>query len=411
MAVALPTPPDRLSVLRSYDILDTPREAAFDSLVFLASQACRVPLAWVSFLDDDREWVKASLGLEATSLPTGRSFAVLAGAPEATVIVPDTRLDPRLAAHEWVTGAPGLRFYAAAPIHGDHGVVLGVLAVADVQPRLMDAGLVQSLSVLAAQVEAQLDLRRLQAEREALASHVVHDLRNPIAALQLNAEFCLRETTWSAETREPLEDIAHLSRTLDRLVRDIGDVTRDGRTISPRPREARTPDLFDRLARQMERPGARAGARLAFSCEPGAERLELDQTLFLRICENLLDLAISRSPPGGLVSLSIRRAEDGIECRVSDEGPALDGLERRSLFDPHPRRSAADGSHNAARLYGLAFCRLAVDAQQGRIWAERLAGEGMAFCLRLPQRRPVSVPRPAVPRSDRESSPLTRAAG
>jgi len=52
----------QLEALRHYQILDTPPEAPFEGLVRLAAQVCRTPFALISFLDEHREWVKASHG-------------------------------------------------------------------------------------------------------------------------------------------------------------------------------------------------------------------------------------------------------------------------------------------------------------------------------------------------------------
>ena len=54
----------RLEVLRTYDILNTPREAAFDDIALLAAHVCRAPIALVTLIDEHREWFKASVGID-----------------------------------------------------------------------------------------------------------------------------------------------------------------------------------------------------------------------------------------------------------------------------------------------------------------------------------------------------------
>src|SRR3954454_2565035 len=68
LAVSFPTPAnetDRLSALRTLDIMDSARETAYDEIVELAAQICGCPVAYISFIDDDRRWLKARYGLPA----------------------------------------------------------------------------------------------------------------------------------------------------------------------------------------------------------------------------------------------------------------------------------------------------------------------------------------------------------
>ena len=64
----------RLKALRQYEILDTEAEQAFDDLVAVAAHVLETPIALVSLVDEDRQFFKAKLGLEATGTPRGSSF-------------------------------------------------------------------------------------------------------------------------------------------------------------------------------------------------------------------------------------------------------------------------------------------------------------------------------------------------
>ena len=124
---------DRVAALRAHDILDTAPEIEFDGLARLASQLCATPLAWVAFVDTDRVWCKASIGLEDTEWPRG----------------------PGLCASE-----PGLRFHASAPIVDGQGHFLGEVAVADTQARALTDAQQAGLTDLAALAMAVLDGRQ-----------------------------------------------------------------------------------------------------------------------------------------------------------------------------------------------------------------------------------------------------------
>ena len=119
----------RLETLHALDLLDTAPEQGFDDLVALARQLAGAPAAVVSLVDEERQWVKASVGLEVCA--TAREIAFCGHAiltPDQVTWVADAREDPRFAANPRVTGEPFVRFYAGAQlvVHGAGGGAQGV---------------------------------------------------------------------------------------------------------------------------------------------------------------------------------------------------------------------------------------------------------------------------------------------
>ncbi len=157
----------RLAELASYGILDTPAEPAFDDLVEVAAEAVGCPTSLVSLLDVDRQWFKARCGLDAEQTPRDQAFCEHALRADAPLVVTDATVDPRFADNPLVTGAPGIRFYAGFPLRTATGAVLGTLCVLGYEPR--PHGLTgpqeRLMTVLAAQVMAQLELRRTLARQ------------------------------------------------------------------------------------------------------------------------------------------------------------------------------------------------------------------------------------------------------
>ena len=153
--------PARLEALRAYDVLDTPPEDAFDQIAQLAAQLCGASIAIISFVDAQRHWFKASVGVEMRE--TDRATALCEQALLAEnqpLLVPDTLQHPLFATHPWVLGTPCVRFYACVPLVNGEGFVLGTLAVMDPQVRTLVPEQWASLHSLAQQTMAQLELRR-----------------------------------------------------------------------------------------------------------------------------------------------------------------------------------------------------------------------------------------------------------
>ena len=157
----------RLGALRGYEILDTEAERKFDDLTLLAKHICETPIALLSFVDSDRQWFKSRIGLTIPQTPRAVSFCDYAILEEDVMVVRDAAADERFADNPLVTGEPGIRFYAGAPLITATGHALGALCVIDHEPRELTDEQLEALRALARQVVAQLELRRrLKKERE-----------------------------------------------------------------------------------------------------------------------------------------------------------------------------------------------------------------------------------------------------
>lgn len=186
-----PDEPERLAAVRRYEILDTPRDGAFDRITRLASRMLDVPIAIITLVDHDRIWFKSAEGLEGVEqidrVPGLCASAILVDEPW---IVDDARNDPRTIANPLVAGEFGLQFYAASQLRTADGYNLGTLCVIDREPRSLDERQVEVLTDLAGLVVDELELRlaaRRQARRATeLNDDVVQALA--IAKLQLQSD-------------------------------------------------------------------------------------------------------------------------------------------------------------------------------------------------------------------------------
>lgn len=166
----------RLEKLRSFAILDTPPEEAFDDIVALARQICEAPIALVSFVDQDRQWFKARSGLEPPQTDLTRSVCAAAmRADDEVVVIPDTRADPRTAANP-ANDDVGMRFYAGAPLRTQDGTPLGTLCVIDTRVRDLSPDQRDGLAALGRQTMTNLQLRRALAAEA--AAHLSLEVQN-----------------------------------------------------------------------------------------------------------------------------------------------------------------------------------------------------------------------------------------
>ncbi len=151
---------ERLRALRSYDVLYTPSEQAFDDMAALAARICGTPVSLVSLIDADRQWFKAAVGLAAGQTSRDVAFCAHAILQPDLLVVPDARADLRFADNPFVVGEPHVRFYAGAPLVCEGGHALGTLCVADYVPRELEPAQTEALRALARQVVRLIEERR-----------------------------------------------------------------------------------------------------------------------------------------------------------------------------------------------------------------------------------------------------------
>jgi GAF domain-containing protein len=151
--------PDRLAALRALLILDTPPEERFDRIARFVADELEVPIALVSLIDDERQWFKARIGLDACSTSRDVAFCAHAILRPAVMVVPDATRDPRFADNPLVTGPPGIRFYAGAPLQLRDGARVGTLCAIDTRPRAIDEVDAAVLGTLARLVVEELERR------------------------------------------------------------------------------------------------------------------------------------------------------------------------------------------------------------------------------------------------------------
>ncbi|WP_157271340.1 GAF domain-containing protein [Azohydromonas aeria] len=138
--------PERVAALRALLILDTPAEERFDRVVKFAADEFDCPIALVSLVDENRQWFKARVGLDACETGRDISFCGHAIMDTEILVIEDAAADVRFANNPLVTGAPFIRFYAGAPLTVPSGQRVGTLCLIDTQPRRLDE---RDLAILA----------------------------------------------------------------------------------------------------------------------------------------------------------------------------------------------------------------------------------------------------------------------
>lgn len=251
--------------------------------------------------------------------------------------------------------------------------------IARVQAALKLRRLAAERSDLYAQVKHQRDdLQRLQLQKEQLVAFLVHDLKNPVNAIELHAELVLRDRDGSERSKRAAQKIRDEGRSLLRMITTLLDIAKaDEGQLEPKRRSVELATLVDSVFEELEVRAQAAGVRLARRID--TPEVSADPELVRRILENLVDNAIRHAPEASEVRVVARLAEDGVELRVEDAGTGVPEAQRDKVFERFTQHSDATATRSNRGL-GLAFCKLAVEAHGGRIWIED-ASPGAAFCV------------------------------
>ena len=125
----------KLAQLPESTFFCTPIEERFERLTRLARRALNVPVAAITFLNEEKQWFKSVAGWNVTELPNEQSFCPITIAAGQLTVFEDTRQDATVHRHPLVTTGPQFRFYAGLPINDENGNLCGTFCIFDQKPR------------------------------------------------------------------------------------------------------------------------------------------------------------------------------------------------------------------------------------------------------------------------------------
>ena len=230
-------------------------------------------------------------------------------------------------------------------------------------------------------------LRQRMDNIEAFAADVTHELKNPLASLRSAIDGL--ERVDDPELRSRLLDVAR--QDVVRLDRLIGDVSEAARTDAELARARFEPvdlgPLVEQLVEAWESRREKGDARIAFARPRRKSAVVMGDTGRLaRAIDNLIDNAISFSPPAGLVEIAVARVGDSVLIRIEDEGPGVPEEAREAIFNRFHSVRPEDEQFGRHSGLGLAIARAIVEGHDGEIDVQDRddAPSGARFTIKLP---------------------------
>jgi two-component system sensor histidine kinase ChvG len=222
---------------------------------------------------------------------------------------------------------------------------------------------------------------------EAFAADVTHELKNPIASLRSALDGL--ESVKDEKLRQRLMEVAREDvMRLDRLISDISEAARtDAELARARFEPVDLGPLIEQLVKSWESRRDKGDARIAFARPRKASTIVMgDPGRLARAFDNILDNAVSFSPPGGLVEIAASHVGNQVLIRIDDEGPGVPPEAREAIFHRFHSIRPDDESFGRHSGLGLAIAKAIVEGHGGEIsvYDRDDAPSGARFIISLP---------------------------
>ena len=356
--ISAPLPPDeveRLATLQSYQIMDTARDdRVLDSITRMLATTLGVEISLVSLIDQNRQWFKSAIGLEAPETERDAAFCAWTIIPEPkpepyVLVIEDTLQDRRFCRNPLVEGAPNIRFYAGVQLVAPNMQRLGSLCAISSKPRTMAPHELDLLRSLGSMVMMELELRRRTSFERTLAGlphniqtrkalqRLSHELRTPLHGVLGSLELALA-LDLPPESRVCVQDAFDGASSLKAVVDQLSMAS-----SSPEHNEARAPqtpsgndsqsqyDVETRRSEPAESTSKSCGSvvasvpsELPSNTPSTSSRDDFSATKVLIVDDEPLNLRLLERQLKRMHVTAITTATNGVEAVQADAAAAFD---------------------------------------------------------------------------------------
>ncbi|WP_338839037.1 GAF domain-containing hybrid sensor histidine kinase/response regulator [Flavobacterium ginsenosidimutans] len=391
----------RLAALKRYNILDTLPDDAFDDATRLVSYICGVPIAHISFIDENRQWFKSEIGVGVSEVPREISFCNYTILDTKIVEINDTHVNDTFKDDPNVTGGFNVRFYAGIPLTTPDGYNIGTLCAVDHVVKELNDNQRNALSIVAKHVMAQLELgtkniqlqhQRKIAERAVLArdtflANMSHEIRTPLNSI-IGFTDLLAQTELNDVQRDYIESVQIAGENLLLIVNDVLDISKieSGNLVI----ESEPFNLKKTLKHVYNLLKVKVQKDVEFNLFLDAEMPDMvigDQGRLNQILVNLIGNSLKFTNEGE-VTVSVKKIDEteddySLKFSVKDTGIGIPKDKLKTIFERFTQ-----GEESTTRTYGgtglgLNIVKQLVELQKGEVDVKSTPNRGSEFWVQL----------------------------
>jgi signal transduction histidine kinase len=227
------------------------------------------------------------------------------------------------------------------------------------------------------------DLARSTEARKQMTADIAHELRTPLSLILGHAEAVHDGVL--PPSRENFEIIREEAVRLEHLVDDLRILSlADAGELSISLQEVSAQKLLADILATYQHVARQKDVKIELEVAPDMPVLTIDPGRMTQVLTNILDNALRHTPEGGLITLSARKVQDGVEISIRDSGPGIEGEDANRIFQRFYRTDVSRRREDGGSGLGLAIARSIVLAHNGQIWAEGAPGQGLRVTSKLP---------------------------
>lgn len=212
---------------------------------------------------------------------------------------------------------------------------------------------------------------------------VAHDLRNPIGAISSLCSVLREESLTKAEQLQFIDLIHESSNSCIKLISDLLETDFDFNEAELQKQEIYLPTFLQHTIALLSFKATEKKQQLILTACPQIN-ISADRDKILRVLNNLIGNAIKFSPEQGIISVSAKKNDQGVEILVKDKGLGIPKESAEKLFDPFTSSKRQGTAGEQPFGLGLYISKQIVEAHRGNLRFESIEGEGSTFVVFLP---------------------------